>query len=77
MSDVPWFPWSPRRRLALYPQPASFYVDDWRELDFYRAGGDVVCTVCGLVYYDHPNVPGAEQVCPTLMVTCMGDIVKV
>lgn len=29
------------------------------EGNFRRASGDVVCTVCGKLYYDHPLVIGA------------------
>lgn len=49
----------------------------WTEVDFYRASGDCVCGICGGLYYDHPNYPGAEEVCPTLMLICRGEVVKV
>lgn len=39
--------------------------------DFKHAGGDVVCSTCGLVYHDHPKHP----VHP-LTVLCSGELVK-
>jgi hypothetical protein len=28
---------------------------------YYRAGGDCICRLCGLSYYDHPVVRGPER----------------
>lgn len=41
--------------------------------DFGRAGGDVDCEVCGLKYFDHPEI---DEKCPTLVLLCRGDVVK-
>lgn len=40
--------------------------------DWHRASGEVVCEVCGCVYYDHPPVTGYEW----LRRTCAGKLVK-
>lgn len=39
---------------------------------FERAGGGVVCELCGCVYYDHPNHVPHEW----LTVLCSGEHVK-
>jgi hypothetical protein len=41
--------------------------------DMYRAGGDVVCNVCGKLYYDHPYFAEPYE---WLTIKCNGDIVK-
>ncbi len=40
--------------------------------DYTRAGGDVVCSICGCCYYDHPNVRGYEW----LHRACDGKLLK-
>lgn len=40
--------------------------------EYERASGDVLCTLCGIKYYDHPDVYGY----PAFVVTCNGKIWK-
>ena len=40
--------------------------------DYIRAGGDVVCEICGKAYYDHPQ----HNDFPFLNVLCDGVVVK-
>lgn len=44
----------------------------------FRAGGDVVCSVCNLKYYDHPFVENCldQQDLPFLHIICDNSIVK-
>jgi hypothetical protein len=37
-----------------------------------RVGGNAPCSDCGVVYYEHPELPGF----PTFHMICSGDIVK-
>lgn len=39
---------------------------------FTRAGGDVICSLCGFDYYSHPHHP----VCLYLTVLCDGSVMK-
>lgn len=50
-------------------KPDAIRVDngDWK-----RASGDVQCTKCGCLYYDHARVVGF----PWLKRLCNGDLVK-
>lgn len=40
--------------------------------DWVRVGGDIECTVCGFVYYDHPSIAGARW----LKRACDGRLIK-
>lgn len=43
-----------------------------------RAGGAVVCEVCGKTYYEHPHYEPSAKTCGTawLHELCNGDLVK-
>ena len=49
-----------------------------RIMKSYRAGGDVVCEVCGKVYYDHPEYKPSAKTCGYVWLNeiCNGDLVK-
>jgi hypothetical protein len=67
-----------RRRaqiLAMRDRVLAQYTGTEREA--YRAGGDVVCPVCGFVYYDHPkDGPPDHNGEKYLNRLCNGNLVK-
>lgn len=52
--------------------PHVFPALPFDESTWFRAGGDVVCDACGMLYYDHPIEPDME----ILHVLCSGARVK-
>lgn len=46
----------------------------WWEEECFRASGNAICPVCGLVYRKHPQV--AKEECPTLVRSCSGELLK-
>lgn len=54
---------------GVYP---GFWQAAMADGKYERAGGDVECRTCRLVYVEHPELPGW----PTFHMICSGDIVK-
>jgi len=53
---------------------------EWRlaQHDYFRACGDVVCMICGRIYYDHPQLYDYTETPPEftgLWLLCNGDLV--
>jgi hypothetical protein len=47
---------------------------EWWEEECFRAGGEVICDICGKKYWKHPQ-PAKEEV-PTLVRACDGRLLK-
>lgn len=68
--------WEEREKLA---KESLTKDEEERILRSYRAGGDVVCDVCGRKYYDHKEYEPSGKTndgVPWLSELCNGDLVK-
>jgi hypothetical protein len=46
----------------------------WEDEEAFRASGEVICEVCRLAYWKHPQV--AKEEVPTLVRACDGRLLK-
>ena len=68
--------WHEREKLA---KEALTEAESTRIYNSYRAGGDVICEICGQTYYNHPEyLPSAKtnDGVPWLNELCNGELVK-